>query len=339
MKRRAIATLLLCHVQQISSFTSPCRQRRARAHALALNPEKKVDFHIAKDESNGSVARGSASRRQFLAAVATCSALFPLTSNAVDLSNILVGKGSWVDAATQSMPSSSISIPPSFTTYLTRFIIHYDEAASSWWNESVDSYSLLSPDESLKRECRDFANLACSMERGLADTLSSATSSGAKDQLLRDRYASLFATLVDKYGEQQDAIRHLGILFAMLPGEYQPLNALRTKIDDSELSKPAPQQKQQQLESQMQDYMSLLPYNYQTIYNPTTKCYEISPPLELIERQDGEMMSTIFGPLSLQPLTRQNPNLGMEYYTLLGISGGVGCALTHSIVIPLDVVK
>jgi solute carrier family 25 phosphate transporter 3 len=49
-------------------------------------------------------------------------------------------------------------------------------------------------------------------------------------------------------------------------------------------------------------------------------------------------ISTTFGPLSYHPLSRER-KLSLDVYALLGISGGLGCASTHTLVIPLDVVK
>jgi solute carrier family 25 phosphate transporter 3 len=48
---------------------------------------------------------------------------------------------------------------------------------------------------------------------------------------------------------------------------------------------------------------------------------------------------TAAGPLAALPLRRDLPDFTLNMYTLFGISGAAGCAMTHSLVIPLDVVK
>ncbi|KAL3767454.1 hypothetical protein ACHAWO_012844 [Cyclotella atomus] len=333
MKRKAIATLLLCQAPQLIAFAPYKSYRLIRSpHLHNLHAENKFAKDSESNSGSSDVTTKTIlpSRRQFLAAAAAC--LFPLKSNAQDLSNIIIGRGSWVESSTQSL--QSVRIPPSFTTYLTRFIIHYDDAASLWWKDTLHSYSLLNRDEAMKRECRDFANLACSVERGLGTFLSrgGANTIDVNENDIKDEYASLLTLLLEKYADKEGAVRDIGLLFAMLPGVYQPLDVLRSKFGDSmttaQLSK-----------TQIQDDMFLLPESYQASYNPIVKYYQITPSLQLTESQEGEVTSTIFGPLSSQPLTRQRPNLTRDYYALLGVSGGVGCALTHSLVIPLDVVK
>jgi hypothetical protein len=172
--------------------------------------------------------------------------------------------------------------------------------------------------------------LACSVERGLINFLNNEGNATPT----HERYRLLFNLLLDKYAEKEGTLRHIGLLFAMLPKDYQPVDALRSKFATQDTF----------LEYTPADFFNeqgidLLPSNYKGQYNPTTESFTITPTLQLMENVEGEITSTIFGPLSSQPLTRTKPNLGRKYYTLLGISGGVGCALTHSLVIPLDVVK
>jgi hypothetical protein len=334
MKRRAIATILLCQAPQLVAFATHKSYKPIPSHYLHAENKfaKDIESNGSDDSIDDTTKSILPSRRRFLAAAATWSALIPLTSHAQDLSDILIGNGSWVESPKQSL--QSVRIPPSFTTYLTRFIIHYDDAASLWWKDTLDSYSLLTRDDAMKRECRDFASLASSVERGLSTFLSFGTTNsiGGNGKDVKERYASLLALLLEKYADKEGAVRHIGLLFAMLPGPDQPLDVLRSRFGDSVTA--------QSSSAPVQEDMFLLPDLYQATYNSTVKCYQITPSLQLTESREGdEVTSTIFGPLSSQPLTRQRPNLGKEYYTLLGVSGGVGCALTHSLVIPLDVVK
>ena len=219
------------------------------------------------------------------------------------------------------------------------------------------TYSLLTSREVRRREGRVFASFAESVRRGLilfvvgnSTTVRGGASIGVEGA--RERYAMLLEMLLDKYGGRDGAVRHIGLLFAMLPPSYQPIDALRVRfentvdIDAQAATLPGliPLQKSSLPPNFTEDASSLLPKRYSSAYNTRTKSFQISPALQLYEIGINEeagttAISTIFGPLSSQPLTRTRPNLGRDYYTLLGISGGVGCAMTHALVIPLDVVK
>jgi hypothetical protein len=45
---------------------------------------------------------------------------------------------------------------------------------------------------------------------------------------------------------------------------------------------------------------------------------------------------TLFEPMGCQPLIRDLPHYSWYTYALLGIAGATSCALTHTVVIPLD---
>ena len=162
----------------------------------------------------------------------------------------------------------------------------------------------------------------------------------------------LLEMLLEKYGGREGAARHIGLLFALLPSSCQPVDALRVRFENTvdvdvqseTLPDSTPLPKISLPPNFTEDVSSLLPKRYSSAYNATTKSFQIVPALRIYEigindESGTTAISTIFGPLSSQPLTRTRPNLGRDYYTLLGISGGVGCALTHALVIPLDVVK
>ena len=76
----------------------------------------------------------------------------------------------------------------------------------------------------------------------------------------------------------------------------------------------------------------------------STIFFTITPALTLYEVGIGEefgqtAVATAFGPLASVPLTRDIPTYQPFTYALFGLAGATGCALTHSVVIPLDVIK
>lgn len=54
---------------------------------------------------------------------------------------------------------------------------------------------------------------------------------------------------------------------------------------------------------------------------------------------NNAIISTMFGPVGIQPLRREIFQFSNTVYSRLGLAGAMGCAITHSIVIPLDVIK
>jgi solute carrier family 25 phosphate transporter 3 len=148
---------------------------------------------------------------------------------------------------------------------------------------------------------------------------------------------------MDKYGAKDGAIRDIALLFAMLPAVYQPADLLR-KIDKAALTATATKESPTEFPPNYQeDFTLLLPTKYQAGYSASTKSFTIMPNINLFEIGINEdsgspAIATTFGPLSSRPLSRER-KLSLDVYALLGISGGAGCALTHTLVIPLDVVK
>ncbi|KAL7489726.1 hypothetical protein ACHAW6_015417 [Cyclotella cf. meneghiniana] len=357
MKRtKAVAALLLCHPIRITPFAPKPGIKRTRFHGHG----ERWHLHSETDKVSAEADASSSHRRTLLNAAALLPLALTSSCAAADepLSQLLLGKGSWIDNCDSSdSPVESTFVPPSFATYLARFLIRYDEGVSSWWRELVATYSLLTSREVRRREGRVFASFAESIRRGLGlfvvgtnTAVRGGASVGAEGA--RERYSVLLEILLEKYGGRDGAVRHIGLLFAMLPPSYQPVDALRLRFENTVdvdaqaalLPGSITIQRNSLPPNFTEDASSLLPKRYSCAYNTSMKSFQISPALQLYEIGINEeagttAISTIFGPLSSKPLTRTRPNLGRHYYTLLGISGGVGCALTHALVIPLDVVK
>ena len=309
----------------------------------------------------------------------------------IDLS---LGTASWNDPASSyasSPPSSSATtttttttaittsrpiplnariVPPSFATYLSRFLLHYDTNAASWWVAQTDLYSLLPVNEAKMKQSRTFGSYAYSIQRGLFDYISGEDGGNIQSYAtVREQYAALLVALLDRYDTRLGAIRDIGLLFAMLPGVYQPVDQLKLLLlsdkynnndETGAISLTTLQLRTNRGESNViydftsnyqQDFTLLLPQKYQVQYDPNVQYYIITPNINLFEipiNNEGDTtssssttkyaISTTFGPLSYRPLSRER-KLSLDVYALLGISGGLGCASTHTLVIPLDVVK
>ena len=304
-------------------------------------------------------SQSSVSRRNVLLTSAIASLAFiPLieSSSAANaatdpLEDLSFGTATWSDSALASQPSSSVPlsariVPPSFATYLARFLLHYDEGASAWWEDQSGSFSLLPSYEAKKREGKSFGSYASSIQKGLYSYISGDDEKNIRSySKVQAQYSTLLTSLMDKYSAKEGVTRDIALLFAMLPAVYQPTDLL-LKMDKAAMKATAANESSNADEfppNYQEDFTLLLPTKYQAGYSASTKSFIIMPSINLFEIGINEdsgspAIATTFGPLSSRPLSRER-KLSLDVYALLGISGGAGCALTHTLVIPLDVVK
>ncbi|KAL7557499.1 hypothetical protein ACA910_005255 [Epithemia clementina (nom. ined.)] len=277
------------------------------------------------------------------------------------LEHTMLGKGTWQPMTAQSDVADSTSnndsvFPPFFVTYLTRFLICYDVGVKQWWDELEHKFSLLPVAERHDRLSQKFGAFAQSLQQGLWRTTTSTTTipTAAVVQdlwdLMMNRYASL--------PQSDDILRQMTLLFALLPWQFQPLTRLRPILQQQKQSngkhnRQATDATILDQETSWNDYFtdltSLLPPSYHCELTADGQSIKIVPSLPII--QDGaftndnnnnnndDQIVTCFGPLAASPLERGLPTYSPLIYALFGISGATGCALTHTVVIPLDVVK
>ena len=272
------------------------------------------------------------------------------------LERIKLGDGKWIPASLESSSSLSSVMktkppPANFCTYATRFLICYDAGVGAWWASQKRYYSLLSDEECRKKLGRAFGSLAKSIEQAIQQLPTTATNNQV------DMYSQLWDLFQAQYGDQPDAPRHLLLLFSFLPDFLQPVSKMQhfaiqkqpqtkqttssTKTNSRDSSSSSITELKDLME---QDFSFLLPKQFASVQQSQTSAFRIEPPVKLFEVGIGEEFgqtatATFFGPLALTPLTRDKPHYGWETYALFGFSGATGCALTHSLVIPLDVVK
>jgi solute carrier family 25 (mitochondrial phosphate transporter), member 3 len=289
------------------------------------------------------------------------------------LEDVKVGTGQWKTLGPSSTTSMSIpptgrDVPASFSTYLARFLIQYDAGVSSWWISVNQFCSLMSDQQRSTTLGKAFGSFAASIHLGVQECLvqheNDRGGGGGYDLLARN--------LLRVYGASPDAQRHIGILAAMLPPAQQPVDVLSKLVTTTTTEMAtAPQFKGREsttIDPPMpyppprlltEDLGNLLPPEYKCVLVPSSTdgdgssrratspaSYTIYPPISLFEvarvdERAGQPAAvlTAFGPLASNALTRELPDFSLWTYTLLGISGATGCALTHSVVIPLDVVK
>jgi len=231
-----------------------------------------------------------------------------------------------------------------FITYLTRFLINYDKGVAAWWQQLQVSYSLLPNEQRQSRLGRDFGSLAASVQDALQIYIQKANSNRQGYEQLFERFASTYAA--SSTTTDEEVRRQLCLLAATLPVDLQPRDAIQKIIVTKT---PAKSSKKQPDSSSLavamsEDLSSMLPREYITVVPNSDGVLSIRPPVSLYQVGVGEefgqaVTATTFGPLALNALRRELPHYTFDIYALFGISGATGCAITHSVVIPLDVVK
>ena len=211
------------------------------------------------------------------------------------------------------------------------------------------------------------------MTSGVTTTTTTTTTTHSK------YFQHLWDLMVHRYGSQQtDAIRQISLLFALLPPVCQPLTKLKSVLPSNRQERQQQQEQLRNIrtttrttattteptldqndsfwDSYFSDLTALLPREYHCQLSADGMSIHIVPrlPLSLQQELEGtsnkliydnnddedvEVDRTLFGPMATSPLMREIPTYSPLIYTLLGVSGATGCALTHAIVIPLDVVK
>jgi hypothetical protein len=281
-------------------------------------------------------------------AATTAAAYIPSLARAQEAENaspepletLQIGQGKWelLDRSALSAEVSVNDVPASFCTYATRFLLHYDPGVSCWWNDLEQTYHLLTESERQTKLGIAFASLANSIERAVGTFLNTASS------------VQLWDLFARTYGQQPDAPRQIALLFSLLPTNLQPTLRLREYCSSSVT--PSVEGRTTTTESGLrptalswvEGYKQLLPDSYDVVAVRNTAAFTIAPPIALdnvgvAENIGQSLVATAFGPLASEPLTRDLSTLSPEIYALFGLAGATGCALTHGVVIPLDVVK
>lgn len=332
-------------------------------------PDTKKRKHLTPSSSSFIVAPPE--RREFILAMTAVALFLPIQSSAhafneqtftnkKTLEDLQFANGRWDSSSSSSSPSNTsrtrsmettssfdITIPAYFITYLTRFLINYDEGVAAWWEQLQKSYLLLSDEEKQNRLGRDFGRLANSLQQALQRYLQNLPT-------YRLGYEQMFELFAITYDRNNDGVnnkevrRQLCLLAATLPIDQQPRTTIQKLLVNASISTPiSPDQHREDtslLDEMAKDVSTLLPREYKCVMINPDGSLVIQPSISLYEIGVGEEFgqaatATTFGPLASNSLKRELPRYTFDIYALFGISGATGCAMTHSIVIPLDVIK
>lgn len=283
-------------------------------------------------------------RRGAIVSTLSAVALLPFIASAVgtdSLENLSLGEGRWTQLDRNDFSAtSSRRIPSAFCTYATRFLINYDSGVLAWWDNLERTYSLLPEDERQANLGQSFGSLARTVELAMDQAV--------ENKSPEEAYLALWDQFASQYGDKPSAMGQLAILFSLLPEDRQPRSRLKqvvtTTVQYTEGIGSTQQTYSRGLSVVGSSLCSLLPEQYHSARLEGTGFYTVDPALPLFEvGLDEEFRetatATIFGPLATKPLVRETPRYSPDTYALFGLSGATGCALTHTVVIPIDVVK
>lgn len=229
-----------------------------------------------------------------------------------------------------------------FIVYLARILLNYDKASSSWWQTevvpAVDASLVSNSDQKRWQQMRAaklreiFADYAASVEIGLR-----------RYQEEGRRKSGLLKKLVDRYGDTQEGRRQLALAFTLL--DDQPLELLSSLLSSLQLDTRL----QAVFSPALSDYLAmdptrLLPITQYPVWNGGKGRWVIpgfqtaQPYKSAFDEMDSGAQLSVFGARGTDFVVKER-KLNPQDYGLFALSGAFGCALTHSLVIPLDVVK
>eukprot|EP00931_Biecheleriopsis_adriatica_P105195 TRINITY_DN79764_c0_g1_i1.p1 TRINITY_DN79764_c0_g1~~TRINITY_DN79764_c0_g1_i1.p1 ORF type:complete len:647 (+),score=122.80 TRINITY_DN79764_c0_g1_i1:32-1972(+) len=229
-----------------------------------------------------------------------------------------------------------------FIIYLARILLNYDQASAAWWqNEVAKVDAIMEEDDSdratwvAKRSAKlreRFADFAASVEFGLR-----------RYQEEGRRSSGVLKRLVKRYGKNEESRRQLALAFTLL--DDQPRELLASLLDSL-----GPEGRLKAVFSPgLPDYLAmdptrLLPSTQFPVWDGGAGRWVIpgfraalSYKDAFADREPGGAVS-VFGPRGNELVVKERP-LGAMDYALFALSGAFGCSFTHSLVIPLDVVK
>ena len=328
----------------VESFGNAFPGQSTRIKAATMDHPTRVAMSLDQDTHDRDPALHSITRQQAFAKTASIllAASTILQQNdpayAVDsssavspLEDLSLGSGQWKPLTRNTQSSGQIN--PSFCTYMARFLINYDQGVNLWWSNQISTYSLLPEKQRQNKLSSKFGSLAKSIELAIDSFLEGYASR-------KEGYTGLMDLFLAEYGGEIDAKRQIGILFSLIPKGEQPVSSLKeiSSLSNRGLSEIEPMNPSLLGD----DLTALMPKGYRSVQ--TEVGFTVEPSLSLFEvgigQENGQVATaTAFGPFSEQPLIREQPTYSVDIYALFGISGAAGCALTHSLVIPLDVVK
>jgi len=330
------------------------RQHRLRCHRpstkLGRGGCKNRASHVVAAHRDPQDTQESPDDGELLRRTALGSALFVAGSSSLPMGTMEAAESvsaprnsllSWVGTVTQEEEDrifDAIEADPQwsldFIVYLSRFLLNYDTECARWWSAEVlpTVPTNISLEDRARRLRQRFADFAASVEFGLRRYPSSTGSTG------------MLRRLVASYGQTEESRRHLALAFTLL--RDQPYDLISQLLQEQS----ADTRLRAVFSPGLSDFLAmdplrLLPSTQYPVWDGGLGRWVIPglrnarPYSERDALRDPACQKcTIFGPRGDDVVSKER-QLTLRDYGLFAFAGSFGCAITHSIVIPLDVVK
>ena len=206
-----------------------------------------------------------------------------------------------------------------FVMYLARFLIRYDEASATWYQQR--SMEIPTSWDSAHRQAHQHhlvAIFGASIRPGLARYV------GAKGAVKLWHGLTVYRNI-------PGAQAQLPLLFSLLAAPSQPSELIRAAIDAARAAGSTLPTDAKSAEDILLDPTALLPVSIIPVWDTELQGF-------VLPHGVAAAVERSLGPVSRSPITRE-VDMTSGIYFGFAASGGLGCALTHLAVVPLDVVK
>ena len=254
-------------------------------------------------------------------ALVSAAAAFIAPPAFAELDGISSTSSSFTSAVPSWLPMTQYSAPASFSDpfmlYLARYLIRFDAQSARWYERSLGELPSSSGEE---QRGRQKADLISGFAASLAYRLAHCAGAGAGGA------AELWRALAAAYPVAQP---QLPLLFCFLAPADQPTEIMRAALERAPLFAPA--RDDVGVADALRVPEALLPSSTVPVWDATTRGFRLPGSL-------AAAATAALGSLGHAPVSREIALTG-SIYRGFALSGGCGCALTHLLVVPLDVVK
>ena len=254
--------------------------------------------------------RGALQRFGSVAVFAAAMTASPAVSAA------LPGQSAWLPMGEYAANGAPRIFPDPFVMYLARFLLQYDEGSARW-------YSSVSESLPLSDLPNQVASYGASLSYRLPPFAASAAGGGP---------AALWQALDSAYGQMPGAGAQLPLLFSLLSPADQPVEVMKASLAGrASIAGGAGGAVDGSVADLLAAPNALLPPSTAVIWDSSVRGFRLP------EAVAAATVASL-GAVARTPVSRE-PRLTTDIYRGFALSGGCGCALTHLLVVPLDVVK
>lgn len=219
-----------------------------------------------------------------------------------------------------------------FIVYLSRILINYDKESARWWNQEIVPSVPQAWSPSLRAAAlrQRFAQFVASVEFGLRRYIAGRFGPMRRTDLLNK--------LVADYGQSAEGRRQLAFLFTLLQDQPRELiSKLLEKTSTQERLLAA-------FSPALTDYLAmdparLLPPTQWPVWDGGQRRWVVRGLQNATPYpNNGDPDESVFGPRG-ESIVSKERRLSERDFLLFALSGALGCSGTHSLVVPVDVVK